>query len=226
MTVEKFKTKTFMFSPIYVFPVLFLPYALGRADWTHAVPFFCSVILLLGYAVRSTKKILKQRVLLLCMVLLLPSFFRLAVVPLKDILIHHQDASTELQSQLANCNLLTKNLPAQTIFVGRESYNRFIYSAAALYFLRPKLLPATRYISDEPGIQNSCEYGQLIYRDLFDAKKPMIALLEQGEQLAEQNRTATMQNCGKLEKFLQEQPHEKIGECTAYTRLFSIEVYK
>jgi hypothetical protein len=131
----------------------------------------------------------------------------------------------DLQRELSSCRTLTQNVEAESIFVGRYDYNSFIINTPMLYFLRPELPPATRYISDEPGLQNDCGYGKEIAEELDQAAKPMLALLEILPQNPEPNKTTTMVFCKKIEDFLASESSRLLGKCESYGTWFDVRIY-
>ncbi|MFI5205550.1 MAG: hypothetical protein ACHQVK_01280, partial [Candidatus Paceibacterales bacterium] len=114
----------------------------------------------------------------------------------------------------------------KSIFVGRLSYNIYIVSEAALYLINPKVKPATVFIIDIPGIQNTAEYGSRIADQLESAPKPMLAFLEIGDNIPETNQTRYMKSEGKIEYFLSHNKHLVIATCAADERNFEVRLYQ
>lgn len=197
-------------------PVIFLPYATGRADWPHALPLLSLIVLV--YICSSLQNVILKTglgiVLLLYLVkLLLPNT------------IEHVSAYKEVSQRIQACSTLVSQTQAKSIFVGRDQYDHYIFNTAALYLARPDLQPATPYISDEPGLQNSCLYGERIGQQLLGASKPMLSFIEQGEQPAEPNATRNMRSCGKIEEVVHTMPYDLIGTCEAYDQVFDVRLY-
>lgn len=197
-------------------PVIFLPYATGRADWPHALPLLSLIVLV--YICSSLQNVLLKigigiMLLLYLVKLLLPNTTE------------HASAYQVVNQQIQACASLVSQTQAKSLFVGRDQYDHYIYNTAALYLARPDLQPASPYISDEPGLQNSCLYGERISQQLLHAPKPMLSFIEQGEQPAEPNATRNMRSCGKIEEVVHTMPYVLIGTCEAYDQAFDVRLY-
>lgn len=198
-------------------PLIFLLYATGRADWPHALPMFFMV----GVVYLCSQ--IKQNIVILSIGVFIAMYgIRLLIPNISE----HVGAANNMQSHIQECGEVVKNIPAQSFFVGREQYNKYIYNTAALYLTRQDLKPASPYISDEPGLQNSCTYGERIRQDLLAAKKPLLVFIELGEQPAEPNATRTMRSCGAIEGYIRVAPHDSLGFCKSYGQTFDIRVYR
>ena len=79
--------------------------------------------------------------------------------------------------------------------------------------IRPDLRPATPFISDEPGVQNSCTLGSRIATDLIRAPRPLILVLDTQPYSPEPNLTRTMTSCGKIEAAIAAMPAVVLGTC-------------
>jgi len=198
-------------------PFIFLPYATGRADWSHALPLFSSVLFVTLYV--KTKQRYIHHVTLGMLVL----FFLRILLPQH---IWEPQAQSNMYTHIAECAQRVQTYNAQSLFVGREQYNRYIINVASLYFTRPDLRPATPYVSDEPGLQSSCIYGERIQQDLVRTPKPMLSFIELGEQPLEPNATQTLRSCGHIERFLSTSPYTSLGQCYAYGHTFDVRAYK
>jgi hypothetical protein len=163
--------------------------------------------------------------MILASLLFIP-LFRVLFASLPLHLPYRADARTQLYEQIQDCTNLVANTFAKSIVVGRKQYDRFIFNNAALYFTRPDLNLATKYMSDEPGLQNSCVYGQKIAEELGGVQKPMLALLEEGEQIMEANATKTMKSCGKIEHFFSSHAYKTVGNCKSFGNTYEIRVYE
>lgn len=229
MIARRFHTKTknpqesVIFVILLLAPFTFLPYALGRADWEHAIPFLVSLGICIGlYAAHTRTYVLPF--LLTCLLAVPTAYHLWQIQPLdKNIMIGRLE--TDIREHLAECAEVTKNTQPNSVFVGRTSYDRFIINVASLYLLFPHVQPATRYISDEPGLQNTCAVGQEIVQDLVSAPKPMLTFLATQPEGPEPNKTTTMQSCGTIESYIHTRKYEPIGACTAYGRMYDIRLY-
>jgi hypothetical protein len=209
---------------LILIPIYALPYALGRSDSEHftslLIVTFMSVVI--SYAVNLTK----IRYLILLVLLVLPvaknTFYKIEILPTSG---NNINASIDLANSDCKKHLaIVKNY--NSLFVGRVSYQTYIYSAVSLYLINPNVMPATSFISDEPGLQNSCKYGDIIAKQLSKAKKPMLAFLETSAQKPEANKTAVMFSCMKIENFLIHHAYTKIGNCNVYGQTFEIRLYQ
>jgi hypothetical protein len=198
-------------------PLVFLPYAMGRADWPHALPLLSLVVLVFIYA-QFQNKLMQASIGFVLLVYI--------VKLLSPNIGEHVSALQVVDQHIQACQSIVKNTQANSIFVGRDHYDHYIYNTAALYLTRPDLQPATPYISDEPGLQNSCIYGERIRQQLLGASKPMFAFIELGDQPAEPNATQYMRSCGSIERAVQEMPHILIGSCEAYDQVFDVRLYR
>ena len=99
----------------------------------------------------------------------------------------------------------------KSIFVGNSQYDNFNINYPYLYLQNLNLKPATKYISDEPGIQNDCARAEEIIRDIDAAPKPTIFYLNK-TILKDKNNTNQYQNCGLLEKYFSTKT-KVIGYC-------------
>ena len=194
-------------------PLAVLPYSLGRADSYHFGPILAmvGVALLLCSAVAGGGW---ERGGLLVLLVVFPLFpLKLWQRPMARVRLAECGGQVrQIDALIADCR---GKLPAgaRSIFVGRNSYARYIYNEVVLYWTNLALVPATPFISDEPGIQNSCEFGERIAADLEAAPKPMVVLLQASVQEPEPNATRTMTSCGRIEEFLEKTPFRPLGGC-------------
>ncbi|HKY74202.1 MAG TPA: hypothetical protein VJ246_02745 [Patescibacteria group bacterium] len=207
---------------ILLLPFSYVPYATGRADWMHAVPLLMTVALVVLFL---SSLLESKKVYILCFSILLLPITRLLIPSNNSFSIVPNKTQIEMDVELQDCKQVSRKIDPRSIFVGRESYQRFIVNTVALYLLKPTARPATRYISDEPGIQNDCEYGARIVTDLRHAPKPMLAFIELGEQKVEQNKTQYMQSCGVVESYLHQSTFVPVGSCTAFDQKYDVRVY-
>ncbi len=212
---------------LFALPLAMLPYALGRCDATHYKPFYVSVLgmlVLLGAPPRFAFPWFR----FFC-VLLLPGLS--LIRPLKPIFPVNPQPLPFTQHVLSDCHKITQtsNVVPQSIFVGRLSYQHYLVNTALLYLTYPQLKPATAFISDEPGIQNSCEYGDQIVKQLRQAPRPLLAFLEMGDQPSEPNLTRSMTSCKKIESFLESTESLLLGECSLVdipSNRFQVRIYR
>jgi hypothetical protein len=205
-------------------PLSMLPYALGRADLTHQMPIFCLAVLMLLHIFKHTAD--KNNTLVITaatsFLLFIPVLTYTTGLP--DGIDEGPKAMAIYQRQCAS--LAKKAGDYKSVFVGRASYKHFIASNASLYLIDPSKPPATPFISDEPGLQNSCKYGGEIAGQLSGAPKPMLAFLELSPQFREDNLTERMSTCGKIERFLASAHYEDLGRCNCHGYVYAVLLYK
>lgn len=205
-------------------PTVLIPYATGRADIEHAFPLSALLILCLSF-IQHLPRIPRLTVWIITGLTLAPLLSLTLMRYSPNLPWTVNKVEWYVEAGLKNCRPLVQDLTAKSIFVGRYDYTRFIINTPMLYFTRPDLPPATPSISDEPGLQNSCEYGEQIAENLHSAPKPMIAFLETSLQNSEPNATASMVSCGSIEAFLASQSSRLIGTCESYGTPFDVRVY-
>ncbi len=204
-------------------PLALIPYATGRADMAHIMTlyYYIGLTLLIMSAISP-----KMRKMLILSIFLIVVAFRY-IKPVGLVLPPQQSLlQKDLTENLSDCKRQTSFLKYNSLFVGRVSYGRFVISTAALYLVNPEVRPATAFISDEPGLQNSLYYGTIIANQLTIAPKPMLALLELKQQYPEQNKTQSMKSAGRIEEFLSKNRHKTYSICQAYDKLFLIRLYQ
>lgn len=204
-------------------PLMLVPYALGRTDWPHSIPvWFILTHSWLIYHLLYPNRVLRG----ISIVFALIPLFRFAYI--KDpegLKLITNNALTQINQEISNCKSLAIGKNVNSVFVGHTSYRRFLYNYASLYFTFPQVPPATAFISDEPGLQNSCDYGMQIASQLANSPKPMVAFLETKDHPTERNLTASMTSCGMIEDYLDSAPYEDLGKCQAYGSEMSVRLY-
>jgi hypothetical protein len=211
-------------SMILALPFSSLFYALYRPDRTHLgyLFFFLGVSTLL-----FDRSVLSLRKKIALSFLILMPYFVYFIPSTPAFPSENPALLSDLSQQLGECRrLLPKSTQYRSIFVGRISYERFIVNSVALYLLAPQAKPATRYIIDDPGIQNSAYFAREIVHDLQRAKRPMLTFLEEGIQPPEQNATRFMHSSHVIEEYLADAKFDRIGECQAFGKLFLIRLYR
>jgi hypothetical protein len=194
-------------------PVALVPYAFGRADAWHFYPLtFVTCAAAIVAMFLSDSRFFRVACAVSLVLLLAPVSQGLAAIGRRS-----SDGLScghfqrELDATTAQCTgLIPPGM--RSIFVGQASYRRYILNWPILYLARTDLRPATRFITDEPGLQNSCAYGSRIAADLMMAPRPMVAFLDT-VPMAEPNLTKTMESCGWIERILQEAPSRDLGMC-------------
>ena len=178
-----------------------LPPSLSRSDIGHFIPFyFSSFFLIYSVPVFIDKYLARHFNKLLFLIkftslILITSFI---IFELKN---------TSLSNSCSNFNVDNP----KSIFVGNAQYDRFTLNFPLLYLNYSYLKPATKYISDEPGLQNTCAIGDEIINDLVSAPKPTIFFINK-TLITDKNNKVLYSNCGKIEEYIIN--HTKIiGQC-------------
>jgi len=214
------------FPAALVFIVTFVPYALARSDWPHFLGVWAAsslVWVMIDVFIDGDHVNWLPKAVIPLFFLPLVGWY---VKGVKSFNPKFNYAQVVLDRELAECKNKTENIKINSIFVGRVSYNRFLYNVASLYLLYPDVPPATPNLMEEPGIQNTCEFGEKIGQYLYTAKRPMLAFLEEGDHQPENELTRKMTSCGKIENYLSYADYEKIGQCESYGEIFDIRLYK
>lgn len=205
-------------------PFAGLPYALGRSDSGHFYPMLFLTGLNICVAVLVSKRKWSLILVPLLVALIIPALrflpaFSYAPEPIFS-------TTRLLEEQLADCRKKTETSSYRSLFVGRTLYEKYYANNVALYFLNPSIVPATRHIHDDPGVQNSCVYGERIAAELDRAPKPMLAFLtDQPMDRYEENKTREMKSCGKIEGYLTSHPYRVLGTCVSYAVPYEIRMY-
>ena len=217
--INKLKNRLFRFQFIsLLIVILLIPYTLGRVSFGHTVPIW---YLLITFFLIYTRKITKY-VYLIIFLSFIP-FITYYKNNIKLFVPKINNAEAIYNKNAIDCEKY-KNVDAKSIFIGRTSYNFYEYNNVYLYYFYRNLLPATSYISDEPGIQDSCKYGSIISNELSSSKKPMIAFLATNPQIGFQNKKLV--SCNKIEEYLIGSPYQIIGNCKSYGFEYEIRLYK
>lgn len=221
--VKKGVNRNFILRLIFVgAPLITLPYALGRSDPNHFIPLW---YVLLGMTVVYGGLFkLNYRLLSVLFISFIP-FFTIYRNNIDSLIPRFNNAQTSLEETISDCKSLSEGQNTSTVFVGRIDYGHFIYSNVALYLTHANLKPATAFISDEPGLQNSCKYGKLIANQLEKSDKPMLAFLETTDQPKEKNLSSSMKSCRFIEDYLEKTPYRKIGNCKSEKVKFEVRIY-
>lgn len=222
--VKKIDINRFISDILFIGLILsFLPYALGRSDWAHFIPmlYVLGLVWLIKEVLRGGYSFARSVVVL---VLFLPLVGWILTNPgfLKP---SSQLGEKSIQAQNNDCKTVVDDINPSTVFVGRLTYERYLYNITSLYLIYPDVKPATRFITEEPGVQSSCKYGEMVVEDLKNAEKPIVAFLEEGVHPPENVEMLSMTSCRKIEDYLENASFEEIGECVSYGLRFKIRLY-
>jgi hypothetical protein len=193
--------------------VALIPYAFGRADEVHLLPLNVLVILTSVVALALWPNRTGRWLLLIAIVLNVEPSLRTGIPAVTANSAKQADIHLKRVHRLtASCTSLFPS-DARSLYVGQASYDRFILNSPILYLMRPDLRPASPFISDEPGIQNSCEFGSRIAAELIRAPRPLVLALDTKLWPAEPNLTGSMANCGEIEAAIARMPATVAGTC-------------
>jgi hypothetical protein len=193
--------------------VALLPYAFGRADESHLLPLNLLVIVTSMVAFTFWPYRAGRWLLLTAMVMNVEPSLHTGIPAVSAGSVRQADLYLERVHRLtASCTDLIPS-DARSLYVGQASYERFLVNLPVLYLMRPNLRPATPFISDEPGVQNTCEFGSRIAGDLQRAPRPLVLALDAKLWRTEANLTGTMKSCGKIEAAIASMPTKVLGTC-------------
>ena len=206
----------------YVFS--FLAYALGRSDSYHFIPLWCSLCLAWIISCLLLKAKSAWRYLIIVSFFPMVGWFNQNSLFLKPIANYGEN---KLKTALLDCEKVTEGLNPSSVFVGRLTYERYLYNISSLYLIFPNVKPASPFLAEEPGIQNTCEHGSLVAEYLKKSEKPMLAFLELGiHPFYDNKETASMKSCGIIENYLKNSDYQVINRCSAYGFPFEVRIYK
>jgi len=207
---------------LFFTPFTLLPYALGRSDVNHFMPLWLTTIhVWILYTIIFKKK----RNLSFTIFLLLIPFITIYKNNIRILTPKVNRLESHLISTIHDCASKVSDIEASSIFIGRISYDQYLYNDVILYFTRRDLKPGTAYISDEPGLQNSCEYGSEIANQLSRSQKPLLTFLAINPQESEDNLSKSMKSCHKVEDFLYNSKFDNIGYCNVENKEYEIRLY-
>ena len=211
---------------ILVLPcVALLPYAVTRADAFHFVALVPPVVTaaLVGRTMWQSRPA-KLLLALAIAIIIVPSAFRTLhyvvrtrAVPPTNFSLQRERAAT------AACNALVP-ANAKSLFVGQVRYDLYSTNLPIFYLLQPKLDPASPFIDDEPGLQNTCDMGARIGENIKGAKRPVVLILDTQPANVEPNAMRTMKSCGKIEAAIASLKPVTVGTCALGDRTLKVQV--
>ncbi len=208
-------------------PLTLLPYSFNRADQMHFLPVTAVllIVLLAGAAIWHSNA--ARTVLSIALILVLWPMTPLlrAQANLQGLPVNRGIYASELEHLTSGCSSLIPS-DARSLFVGEESYQRYLTNVPILYVANPDLRPATPFISDEPGVQNTCSYGKRIAEDLGHSPRPTAVALDFSANSTEPNLSTKMHTCGKIETELSSQNIKPIGTCVMIGHVFQVAVIR
>lgn len=223
MIMRVLRSSQYQYLILLCIPVGLLPYASGRADSVHAFPLLGTLTAVMIIMSLVTRRAIP--ILIACVVYLAANFGLFTISPLGFLRLPVSYIDL-VDASLVDCRNATKDISYQTLFIGRSEYTEYVYNHVMLYLLNPRVKPATRYISDEPGLQSDCVDGEAVTQDLTRAGKPTLALLETQPQKTEANLSSSLVSCGYIERWLRDSAHDTIGTCEHLGKPFEIRLYR
>jgi hypothetical protein len=203
--------------------VILIPYASAITHPDHAIPLLVTIFFVLWCT--PTRTLLRKFAVVISVLYFLMQFVfgahRHALLPQ----LPNKTYLVQISDKIAECKKAVSTLQYRSLFVGRTDYSFYYYNHAMLYLINPTVPPATRYISDEPGLQNTCEDGSRIQRDLENAPKPLLAFIDTRSQKRSPNAYMHMKSCKKIEQWLSRRPSRSFGTCTHMGTPFTIQIY-
>ncbi len=172
--------------------LVMLPYCIARPDYAHLIPFYISSIFLVLFFLSSVKSNLYKRINIF-----INEYGFLVGVLLTIILFSF--VTWQLSKPIINTCSIKGNY--KTIFVGNKNYSEFVINAPLIYLNNLNLKPASRFISEDPGVQDTCKYSNLIVDELNRAEKPTIYFINTVSKKEIYNSNK-LQSCGLIERYI------------------------
>ena len=199
----------------YCMGLSLIPPTFSRSDLGHFIPFYFSSFFLLyslPYFIDEylTKYFDKLVLLIKSLSIILVTCF-LAVEMKAPLLVN-------------TCANLKFDEKPKSIFVGNAQYDSFFINFPLLYLNYLYLKPASKYISDEPGLQNECSIQDEIITDFSKAPKPTIFFINK-TLLIDKNNKNTYSNCKKIEEYIASST-KIIGRCNVSENNLDIRISK
>jgi hypothetical protein len=168
-----------------------IPPTFGRTDVGHFIPFYLSSFFLIVSLPPFFNNFLTKY---FKMILSITKFISIFLIVFFIVM--------ELRIPLLEntCGMFKNEVNPKSIFVGNSQYDNFFVNFPLLYLSFSDLKPATKYINDEPGLQNTCQIQDEILNDFNLAPRPVIFFLNKN-LLIDKNNKNTYVNCGKLEEY-------------------------
>ena len=120
------------------------------------------------------------------------------------------------------CSPFIRSKHANSIYVGGLTYKNYFVNYTYLYYQNYHTKPATKYISDEPGIQSNDFRSMEIVNELRDAPRPLIIF----QALASFNNTEENYNFEHSDKIITyiDNNFTHIGTCQVNNYLFNVKL--
>ncbi len=206
---------------ILLFPVVFLPYALGRSDWPHFLPLYKATIFTLVLAA-VMKIISEKKAIAFLLFSILPIYTLIYTKTPKFLPYQKEKTQSQINKLISDCREKTTNLEYKSIFVTKDDYTGYTgVSNSALYLINPAVAPAGKFIHEEVGVHSDCQYGQLITSYLDQAPKPILTFVQISDE-----KKKSPPSCGKIENWLKKKKYQEIGVCTSDSKEYMIRIYE
>ena len=177
------------------FSAAMFPYALGRSDFTHLVFFALPAIPLLFALVPPSRRGCAVAVLLAAWAIAWEQSVAFGFAT-------RWQQATDQQRTLSELRAALSRRPPGPVFVGEATHDRLVANAAAFYILLDRL-PATKYVSFEPGVVTTPEVQEEIIRELRAADVQTVILHTDPPDI-EPNRSAEDSQARRLDPFLRQ----------------------
>lgn len=187
----------------YLIGLCFVPYTLSRPDISHFFPFIISssmafVLVLERKLDYSYLKIVNVVALVIAASYCLFQNWHKAI-----------DSCSRFPTQ-----------SYKSIFVGNNDYKNFVINFPIIYLNKISLKPATKYITDEPGLQNRCDIQKEMIADFLASSKPTVFYLNHSI-IVDKNNSNLLSGCQLVHEYLLNKTN-KIGECMIGRNLVEI----
>ena len=204
-----------------------LPYSFKRPDPPHFMPLTAVLLtsILVGAALWNSIQTRLTLAIALCITLLPMTWAVLIQSLMQGLPVKPGRLTTEISRVTQECSgLIPKD--ARSLFVGKGSYQEYQINWPILYLANPQLRPATAFISEEPGVQNTCYFGTRISNDLAHAPRPTAVILDGVPWHDDTSEVFKLPDCGKIEAELTTLRVSPVGFCSVRWRRYEVAVIR
>ena len=218
------KENCYLFTNLFVilFPLAFFPYFLARPDATHGYIFGIAGIVSLGLILGVFSMSLKGKLgIIFLIVFSVSPYIRHLQARGSALLKSNLFLPDRVEYKISDCKSKVRGKNYNSIWVGRLDYNLPAkVRAPILYLVDISKKPATKYISDEAGLQINCRYATKIVEDFNKAERPILMFLER-----EIHGNFPKISCGIIEKWLSDNSYQDVGSCKIENGIYEIRIY-
>lgn len=162
--MSHFMKKEWMAVRIFLLPIALLPYAFSRHDISHFAPY----ILLMWLALCSKRFYVKNNIKINTTISVSAIASCCILVPIY--FMHSLN--------IVDCSSLDSlDDSYHSVFVGAGLDTSDFYNYPVLYTKLLSLKPATKYITLEPGLTNSCDVQENIVKDILNSTPPTLVFI-------------------------------------------------